>query len=133
LQPQDSSRDVDDDKRDGYPRQQAYYPPNENAWTLPQGYSLVKNNGATVGQQRGYSDEAIDGPNTLMPPAYANQQQRGFVFPQDQGYENQGRSPSPLPALAGKVMDYAMSAKGGKSGKNGGGKGSDMLAGLFSN
>jgi hypothetical protein len=119
LQPQDSSRDVDDDKRDGYPRQQAYYPPNENAWTLPQGYSLVKNNGATVGQQRGYSDEAIDGPNTLMPP--------------DQGYENQGRSPSPLPALAGKVMDYAMSAKGGKSGKNGGGKGSDMLAGLFSN
>jgi hypothetical protein len=67
-----------------------------------------------------------------MPPPYANQRQRGFVFPQDQGYENQGRSPSSLPALAGKAMDYAMSVTGGKSSKTGGGQGSDMLAGLFS-
>ena len=131
LQTQTSSRDFDDSKRANYTPQQAYYLTNDNAWApLSQRYSGVQASDAMSGQQRGYPDD--DSPQMLMPPPYANQQQKGFVFPRDRGYENQGRSPSPLPALAGKAMDYAMNAVGSKAGKNGEGKGSDMLAGLFS-
>jgi hypothetical protein len=138
VQPQISSRDFDDSKRASYPPPQAYYLTNDNASApLPQRYSVIHNNDAMSGSQRGYPDEAFDGRRTLMPPQYVNQQQMDFMAPQDrsyenQDYENQGRSPSPLPALAGKAMDYAMNKAGGTSGKSGSGKGSDILAGLFS-
>jgi hypothetical protein len=138
--PQISSRDFDDSKRASYPPQppQAYHLTNDHASApLPQRYSVIHNNDPMSGSQRGYPDEAFDGRQTLMPPQYVNQQQMGFMAPQDrsygnQDYENQGRSPSPLPALAGKAMDYAMNKAGGTSGKSGSGKGSDILAGLFS-
>ena len=131
-QAQVSSREVDFE-----PPQQGYYLSNDNAWTqLPAGYSLVRNSDAKPTPQRGYaSDDALDAPQTLMPPPYPNQQQRQMDFgsPRDQSYEYQGeRTPSPLPALAGKAMDYAMNNMGGKSGKsNSGGKGSELLSGLF--
>jgi hypothetical protein len=80
---QGSSRNADDQNQEDVRPQQAYFLSNDNAWTpLPQGYPIGKANDAGPGPQRGYPDGTLDGPYTLMPPTYANQQKRGFVFPQ---------------------------------------------------
>ncbi len=132
--PQYQSREVYDDAGYEYPPQQPYYLANDHAWTpLPRGYLEP---GPRASSPQAYPWEAPAREYMPASPPRTSRQQMGFVVPEDHDYDQrqQRSGGSQLSGFAQQALTMAMAGAQGKSGKKGDGmgKGSELLAGLFS-